>query len=153
MSKRLPLLALLCTLAACIRQSPVIYLDHEWSSYYAKNNCVLYLPLGDRDPGFEACLMRQVQALQSFERMLLAQLRTHPDCTGVVVANVADVAAPPPATRFWRLLINLDDLEGKREPWDLMGPKSPEMHHGAGGASDIAGDVCSIAAGHATRRK
>jgi hypothetical protein len=152
-SNSVSLLALLCVLAGCTRHKPVIYLDHEWSLYYAKNTCYLYLPQGDRDPGLEPCLNRQGHALQNFERALLSQLVAQPSCAGAVIANVADDQGPPSATGFWRLLISLDDSEGKREPWDLMSPQNPEIHHGAGDVREIARDVCALASDRAPRKR
>jgi hypothetical protein len=138
-------------LAACSRHGPVIYLDHEWSLYYAKNTCYLYLPLGDRDPGLQPCLARQIRAFQDFERALLAQLAAHPGCAGVTVANRTGEQGPPAGTKFWRLLISLDDPEGKHEPWDLMSPRGSGIRHGTGGAGEIAQEVCAIASGRAPR--
>jgi hypothetical protein len=142
------LLTLLGVLAGCSRGKPAIYLDSEWSEYYAKNSCYLLLPKGGRDPGLEPCLTRQSQAFDSFKRALLPQLGgAHPGCTGVMVGIITGDHPPPAGARFWRLLISLDDPTGRREPWDLMSPTSPEIRHGAGGAREIAADVCAIASG------
>jgi hypothetical protein len=149
---RFALLLLLCVLGGCSRQKPVIYLDDEWSSYYAKNTCYMLLPLRDRDPGLDACVARQSQGLESFERALLSEMGgAHPACAGVVVGKLTGDRPPPADTRFWRLLISLDDPAGKREPWDLMSPASPAMRHGAGAAREIAGEVCAIATGRGIR--
>ena len=144
---RITLLALLCLLAGCTRQKPVIYLDHEWNAYYAKNTCYLYLPKADRDPGLQACLARQTGALQDFEKALLSGIATGASCAGVVLANLKDAQAPPADRGFWRLLISLDDPAGKREPWDLMSPGSAAIKHGTGNAGQTARDVCAIATG------
>ena len=127
----------------------MVYLDHEWSLYYAKNTCYLTLPKADRDPGLEPCLARQIQGFERFEHALLSDLGGgQPACAGVVTGRLTG-DQPPPNTRFWRLLISLDDPEGKREPWDLMSPASPRILHGAGAAHEIAADVCAIASGRA----
>jgi len=142
------LLTSLCVLASCGRHKPVIYLDNEWSQYYAKNTCYLFLPKGDRDPGLEPCVARQSRALENFEQAILPQLGgAHPACAGVVFGTITGERPPPADTSFWRLLISLDDPEGKREPWDLMSPAGPKIHHGAGDAPAIARDVCDIASG------
>ncbi len=143
-------LASLCLLAGCTRHKPVIYLDHEWSLYYARNSCYLYLPRGDRDPGLEACLTRQTRALKDFERALLADLGVQPACAGVMVAGDP---APPATGGFWRLLVSLDDPEGKREPWDLMSPGKAAIQHGAGNAGEVTQEVCAIVNGRAPREK
>ena len=146
---RFAVLVLLCVLGGCSRK-PVIYLDDEWSSYYARNSCYLLLPQRDRDPGLDACVARQSKGLESFERALLSELGGgHPACAGVEVGKVTADRPPPADTRFWRLLISLDDPEGKREPWDLMSPASPAIRHGAGAAREVAGEVCAIATGRA----
>jgi hypothetical protein len=147
---RVALLGLLCVLASCSRAKPAIYLDNEWSEYYARNTCYLTLPKADRDPGLEPCLARQTQALDGFERALLPQLGgAHPGCAGIVVGKITSDRPPPADTGFWRLLISLDDPTGQREPWDLMSPNGPRIHHGAGGAVEVARDVCDIASGRA----
>jgi hypothetical protein len=135
--------ALLCVLAGCIGRKPVVYLDHAWSLYYAKNNCYLNLPQGDRDPALQGCLSDEIHGLESFEKILLFQLGMQSDCAGVVIEAAAD--RPVPQSPFWRLLISLDDVEGKHENWDLMSPKSRGMRHGAGDAREIAQQVCAIA--------
>jgi hypothetical protein len=149
---RLALTMLLFVLGGCGRHKPVIYLDHEWSLYYARNSCYLLLPQRDRDPGLEPCLTRQSRGLESFERALLSELGgAHPACAGVEVGTLTGDRPPPADTGFWRLLISLDDPEGKREPWDLMSPATPAMRHGAGAVREIAGDVCAIATGRSPR--
>lgn len=145
------LLALLCALAGCSK--PAVYLDHEWSLYYAQNTCYLYLPKGDRDPELEPCLAHRVAALQRFEGELLPALAAQPDCTGIVVGNLKDLQ-PQPTKGFWRLLISLDDTAGTLEPWDLMSPRSPpKIHHGRGGVREIAQEVCGIAGDRAPAGK
>jgi len=137
--------------AGCGRHKPVIYLDNEWSEYYAKNTCYLTMPKGNRDPGLEPCVARQSQALDSFERALLPQLGgAHPACAGVTIGTIT-ADRPPASTGFWRLLISLDDPEGKREPWDLMAPEGPKIHHGAGAPPEISQAVCDIASGGRAR--
>ena len=74
--------ALLCVLAGCSGHKPVIYLDHAWSLYYAKNNCYLYLPRGDRDPALQGCLSDETHGLESFEKILLF----HSVCNPIVQA-------------------------------------------------------------------
>ncbi len=147
---RISLLLLLCALAGCSK--PAVYLDHEWSLYYAQNTCYLYLPKGDRDPELEPCLAHRVDALERFERALLPALAGHPDCAGIVVGNLKDLQ-PAPTKGFWRLLVSLDDTQGTLEPWDLMSPRSPKIHHGRGGVREIAQEVCGIASDRAPARK
>ena len=136
--------AVACSLlAGCARHNPVICLDHGWNLYYAKNTCYLYLPQGDRDPALQACLNREIQGLENFEKALLSELGTHPECAGVRIERAADQGLP--SGSFWRLLIDFDDPEGKREKWDLMSPKAPGMRHGSGDAREIAQRVCALA--------
>ena len=144
---RLVTVALLCVLlSGCIRHKPVIYLDHAWSLNYAKNDCYLHLPQADRDPQLETCLEHQTRAFLSFERDLLAQLGAQPACAGTTIAPAAGGQAPPGAAGLWRLLLDLEDTDARREAWDLLGPANHEMHHGAGSAAEIAQEVCTIAA-------
>jgi len=140
-------MALLGVLAGCVRHKPVIYLDRQWSTTYARNSCLLFLPQGDTDPGLPACLQRQVQALESFERTLPAQLAAHPACAGILFANFEGTPGGPPAAGTWRLMLDLDDVEGRREGWDLLGPDTQALRHGAGSAHEIAGQICAIARG------
>jgi len=144
------LAALACLLAVgCVRHKPVIYLDHQWSAYYAKNSCYLYLPKGDRDPQLQECVSRQMLALEMFERSLLPQFASEPTCAGQVTPPRADQQAAPADTRFWRLLINLEDSGGRREHWDLMNPNGSAIAHGVGDSEEVARQVCAIVSGHA----
>jgi hypothetical protein len=125
----------------------VIYVDQGWNMSYAKTTCYLNLPQGDRDPALGPCLDRQARALESFEKGLLFELGAHPACAGASITNLTGAHAPP-ATGFWRLLISLDDPEGRREPWDLISSEHAGLHrHGAGDSREIARDVCAIAGG------
>ena len=139
------LLALAAVLAGCQRSRPVIYLDDGWNALYVKNTCYLYLPKGNRDPGLDACLERQLKAQQDFAQALRAQLRIQPACAAVLIANPDAGREAPTGGGFWRLLINQDDLEGRREKWDLMRPQRAGIVHGAGDAATIARDVCTTA--------
>jgi len=142
--------ALLAALMSCARHKPIIYLDRDWSTTYARNTCLLFLPQGDTDPGLNACLQRQVHALESFERTLPAQFASHPACAGVRIANFNDNPVQQPATGVWRLMLDLDDVEGIQERWDLIAPNTRDIRHGQGNAHQMVGDICSIASGHNT---
>ncbi len=142
------LLVLAGVTAGCMRARQVVYLDDEWNSTYARNSCYLYLPKADRDPGLDDCLTRQDAALRAFVQSLRSQLRAQPACAAVSMANPVAVQAPPPGRGFWRLLVSLGDLQGRREKWDLMRPENGGIVHGAGDAAAIARDICLIASGH-----
>jgi len=144
--------ALLAVLMSCVRHKPVIYLDREWSTTYARNTCLLFLPQGDTDPGLGACLQRQVHALESFERTLLSQFTSHPACAGIRRVNFEGDSVQLPTSGVWRLLLDLDDVEGRHEQWDLISPNTREMHHGRGNAYEMAGAICSIASGSVNTR-
>ena len=141
------LLVLTC-MAGCMRSRPLIYLDDEWNTAYTRNTCYLYLPQADRDPGLGDCLARQAAALQAFTQALRAQLRTQSACAAVLIANPDVAQLAPPGKGFWRLLLSLDDLQGRQEKWDLMRPENGGIRHGAGDAAAMARDVCTVAGGH-----